>query len=46
MEVIVETGYDRAGEGYGEIQMKNITFLELSGAEVTYCLNNTLRCHY
>lgn len=45
LEVILGTGYDRAGEGYGEIQMKKMTFLEFSGAEVTYCLSSTLRCH-
>lgn len=29
LELIVGTGYNRAGEGFGENQMKMITFLEL-----------------
>lgn len=45
LELIVGTGYNRAGEGYGENQMKMMTFLEMSGAEMTYCLSKNLRCH-
>lgn len=46
LEVIVGTAYEKAGEGCGEIQMKKITFLEFSGAEVMHCLSSTVRCHY